>query len=75
MNTVIEHRTTKVVTLQNTVATRSYPFTQRTLDQIKDLRADSEDGIFESTGETVMVPAPVVIAEAINQLHKATFEE
>lgn len=72
MTTVIENR--KVVTLKDTVATRSYPFTQQTLDQIKDLRIDQEDAIHENTGEVVMVPAPVIIAEAIDQLHKTTFK-
>lgn len=62
-----------VVTLDNTVATRSYPFTQQTLDQIRDIRYRKEKDLNEGSDKVFMVPAPVVIAEAIDLLHADMF--
>lgn len=64
---------TVVITLDNTVATRGYPFTQNTLDQIRDIRFAKEKELSDGTGKNFMVPAPVVIAEAIDKLHLEYF--
>lgn len=66
-------QTSSVVTLENTVATRSYPFTQETLDQIQDIRKAKERELNEASNQTFIVPAPVVIAEAIALLHEDYF--
>lgn len=66
-------QTSSVVTLENTVATRSYPFTQETLDQIQDIRKAKERELNEASNQTFVVPAPVVIAEAIALLHEDYF--
>lgn len=65
-----------VVTLENTAATRKYPFTRETLDQIQDIRFRMEQDMkLESGGVTdYMVPAPVVISQAIDELHGRMFE-
>lgn len=64
---------TTVITLDNTAATRKYPFTQQTLDQIQDIRKVKEKGLNEGGGNFI-VPAPVIIAEAIDKLHQDYFE-
>jgi hypothetical protein len=69
----IVNHVTSTLQLTDTVTTRSYPFTQKTLDQIRDLRQEQQDDILEDTGEHVMVPAPVVISTAIDELHKQIF--
>ena len=71
--TVVDHNQ-KVMELTNTVATRKYPFTQLTLDQIQDIRKAKEDQIYDETGNNVLVPAPIVIAEAIDHLHEEMFK-
>lgn len=71
---IVEHRA-KTLTLTNTVSTRKYPFTQETLDQIKDLREQAEDEIYAETGDNVTVPAPIIIAEAVDTLHKQKFNK
>lgn len=63
-----------VITLADTVATRSYPFTRETLDQIQDLRHLKEKELGEAGDITYVVPAPVIIAEAIEKLHAEYFE-
>lgn len=62
-----------VVTLPDTVATRSYPFTRETLDQIQDLRHLKEKELGEACDQSFVVPAPVIIAEAIDALHAEYF--
>lgn len=62
-----------VITLADTVATRSYPFTRETLDQIQDLRHLKEKELGEAGDVTYVVPAPVIIAEAIEKLHAEYF--
>ncbi|AUX83649.1 hypothetical protein FDJ32_gp20 [Pseudomonas phage NV1] len=62
-----------VISLDNTVATRGYPFTQETLDQIRDIRYQKEKELGEGTDKKFLVPAPVVIAEAIDKLHAEYF--
>lgn len=64
---------TKVVHLPDTVATRAYPYTQETLDQIQDLREEKQREHFRDTGEHVIYPAPVIIAEAIDLMHQDFF--
>lgn len=59
--------------LKDTVASRSYPFTQITLDQIRDLREAAQEDLKETTGQEHMVPAPVVLADAVNRLWNDTF--
>ena len=71
---IVEHRA-KTMTLTNTVGTRKYPFSQESLDQIKDLREQAEDGIYAETGDDVTVPAPIIIAEAVDNLHKQKFNK
>lgn len=71
---IVEHKARTLV-LNNTVSTRKYPFTQQTLDQIQDLRAEAEERIYQAEGYEVMVPAPIVIAEAVDALHKQTFKQ
>lgn len=66
---------TAVVTLKNTAVTRSYPFTQETIDQIKDIRYFKEDQHEEKYGEQIIYPAPVILAEAIAELHAQYFPE
>lgn len=58
---------------EETVATRSYPYTQRMLDQQHDLRKAMEDEIYDETGKSVIVPAPVVLAKALDNLHNKYF--
>lgn len=68
--------TNKIAQLEEpTVATRSYPYTQRMLDQQHDLREAMEKGHWEDTGEVITVPAPVVLAEALDRMHKDYFPE
>ena len=62
-----------VVTLDDTVASRRYPFTQITLDQIQDLRHLKEKQLGETASKSFIVPAPVIIAEAIEALHFQNF--
>lgn len=62
-----------VITLEDTVATRSYPFTQETLDQIQDIRKVKEAELNDGSGKTFIVPAPVILAEAIDRLHEDYF--
>lgn len=62
------------VHLQNTAASRSYPFTQMTLDQIRDLRNHYEKHLNDKEGVQHMVPAPVIIADAVNALWNDTFQ-
>ena len=64
---------TTVITLDNTAATRKYPFTQQTLDQIQDIRKVKEKELNDGGGNFI-VPAPVIIAEAIDKLHQDYFE-
>jgi hypothetical protein len=64
---------TKVVHLDNTVSTRTYPFTQETLDELQDIRSAKEEEHFRQTGEHVIYPAPVIMAEAIHELHQDYF--
>lgn len=68
---VIERAT---LVLSDTVATRKYPFTQQTLDEIRDLRQLREQDYLRDHDQEVIVPAPVIIAEAIHLLHTETFE-
>lgn len=63
-----------VVTLPDTVATRQYPFTRETLDQIQDIRKVKERELGDGSTTTFIVPAPVIIAEAIDKLHQEYFE-
>lgn len=65
--------TKKVIQLEETVATRSYPYSQKMLDQQHELRDAMEKDYWEETGESVIVPAPVVIAEALDRLHQDYF--
>lgn len=64
----------QTVHLSDTVASRSYPFTQLTLDQIRDLREQAQDELQTDTGLIHMVPAPVILAEAVNELWKERFQ-
>lgn len=73
MSTTIVENTTKTLLLEDTVSTRKYPFTQRTLDQIQDLRRYREDRIYDSHGEDVVVPAPIILADAVDCLHEQVF--
>lgn len=75
MNVSVVDRSIKTVEMNNTVTTRKYPFTQETLDQIQDLRHAAEERWFDENGEEVIIPAPIVIADAVNNLHKQTFSE
>ena len=73
MQSNIVEVSSKVMHLSDTVATRQYPFTQETLDQLHDLREVKEREHFESTGESVIFPAPVLLAEAVDMLHQHYF--
>lgn len=64
----------KVLELSDVAAMRKYPFTRETLDQIMALRQHQEDRIYESTGEVVTVPAPVIISEAVNIYYTQTLK-
>lgn len=69
MEIQIVDRTIKTLEMPDTVATRKYPFTQKTLDQIREIRESRQDIIYNESGEEIIVPAPIVIADAINLLH------
>lgn len=69
-----QHNNVVTVHLENTVASRSYPFTQLTLDQIQDLRKHYEATAFERAQVEHMVPAPVIIADAVNNLWNSIFK-
>ncbi len=71
----IVENTTKTLMLEDTVSTRKYPFTRQTLDQIQDLRRNREERIYDSHGEVVVVPAPIIIADAVDALHRDVFGE
>lgn len=64
----------KQVVVIETDATRKYPFSRKTLDQIQDLRQVEEDR-YQRQGQDVIVPAPVIIANAVDLLHQQTFGE
>lgn len=64
----------QVVLQMETDATRKYPFSRETLDQIQDLRFKRERELNEENPEKeYLVPAPIIIAEAIADLHEKTF--
>lgn len=64
----------QVVLVMDTDATRKYPFSRVTLDQIQDLRFHREKELNEaSPGKSYMVPAPIIIADAIELLHSKVF--
>jgi hypothetical protein len=63
----------KIIHLVDTVATRSYPFTQETLDQLHDIRQAREEEHLLETGESVVIPAPVILAEAVDRMHDDFF--
>jgi len=69
---VVDH-VSKVVELENTVSTRKYPFVQETLDKIRELRHLKEDELYKETGEDVVVPAPIIIKEAVDRMHEEEF--
>lgn len=75
MEVSVVNREVKTLEMLDTVATRKYPFTQKTLDQIKELRESSQDRLYLQTGEDIIVPAPVIIAEAVACLHKQELGE
>lgn len=64
----------QVVLQMDTDATRKYPFPRQTLDQIADLRHKREQDLNDSNpGKEYLVPAPVIIAEAIAAAHAQAF--
>lgn len=64
----------QVVLVLDTDATRKYPFTRETLDKIQELREHEEKVLNEENpGKTYMVPAPVIIKEAVDLLYDSTF--
>ncbi|CCE60778.1 hypothetical protein tf_23 [Pseudomonas phage tf] len=65
-------RTQTVIHLENTEATRKYPFTRNTLDQIQDIRYKMEKEM-GADGNDYLIPAPVVIAQAIDEMHERLF--
>lgn len=75
MEVSVVNREVKTLEMPNTVATRKYPFTQQTLDQIRDLREHSQDKLYQETGEDIIVPAPIILAEAVAYFHKQELGE
>lgn len=64
----------QVILQMDTDATRKYPFSRTTLDQIQDIRYQKEKDLNElNPGKEYLVPAPIVIAEAIADLHEKMF--
>lgn len=64
----------QVVMVLDTDATRKYPFSRATLDQIQDLRHAAEKELNDANqNKSYMVPAPVIIAQAIDELHAKVF--
>lgn len=64
----------QVVLQMETDATRKYPFSRETLDQIQDLRFKRERELNEENPDKeYLVPAPIIIAEAIADLHEKAF--
>lgn len=67
--------TKEVVTLvmDNTEATRKYPFTRETLDQIRALRLREEEQLKKDTGKDYIVPAPMIIQAAVAYFYSTVF--
>lgn len=64
----------QVILQMETDATRKYPFSRRTLDQIQDLRLLEERTLKKECPEKdFLVPAPIIIARAVERLHFETF--
>ncbi|AWY03065.1 hypothetical protein SCYZ1_15 [Pseudomonas phage SCYZ1] len=64
----------QVVMVLETDATRKYPFSRHTLDQIQDLRHHAEKELNDANpNKSYMVPAPVILAQAIDDLHAKVF--
>lgn len=64
----------QVVLQMDTDATRKYPFPRQTLDQIADLRYKREQELNAANPDKeYLVPAPVIIAEAIAAAHTQAF--
>lgn len=64
----------QVVLQMETDATRKYPFPRETLDQIADLRHKREQELNHANpGKEYLVPAPVIIAEAVAAAHAQAF--
>ena len=64
----------QVVLQMDTDATRKYPFPRETLDQIADLRHKREQDLNDANpGKEYLVPAPVIIAEAVAAAHAQAF--
>lgn len=66
-------KTVRTLLLDKTDVTRRYPFAQRTIDQIKELRDHEEKQLQAETGEVYQVPAPIILAQAVDLLHTQTF--
>ncbi|AFD10723.1 hypothetical protein I7C_045c [Pseudomonas phage MR299-2] len=65
----------QVVIHMETDATRKYPFSKETLDKMADIRRLKEQELNEANpGEEFLVPAPIVLAEAVDMLHEYYFE-
>ncbi|QDH46118.1 hypothetical protein Pa222_025 [Pseudomonas virus Pa222] len=65
----------QVVIQMETYATRKYPFSRDTLDKIQSIRRVKEQELNDANpDEEFLVPAPVVIAEAIDRLFEDYFE-
>lgn len=64
----------QVIVQMETDATRKYPFSRKTLDQIQDLRQWEEDNMkAEFPDKDFLVPAPIIIARAIDDMHRGVF--
>lgn len=64
----------QVVLVLDTDATRKYPFSRETLDKIQELREHEQRELNEENpGKEYLVPAPVIIKEAIDLLYDSTF--
>jgi hypothetical protein len=62
------------VVLDNIHATRKYPFSEETLKKLAEIRHSKEKELNDANKDRqYMVPAPVVLAEAIDLLHDKYF--
>ncbi len=66
---------TLVMTLPTTAATRKYPFSRDTLNKLQELRKFREDKYYDASGLDIIVPAPVILSDAVDLLYSQTFTQ
>lgn len=64
-----------VMMIEGPVLRRTFPFSQETLDKIADIRDYRQGQYEEEYHEAVMIPAPIIIQEAIDRLYEELFQD